>query len=431
MRRYLCGIAIGMGLLLLTGCSEKEGAAPGGKKENCELTIWAWEDTFNVRAAQMAAEIYEGDNPGVQVQVVSKEQNEILSELTNGLAAGLYEELPDIVLIEDYHIQDMLFQYEDAFEDLTDYFDFDFYMDYKVEVSSREGRHYGIPFDSGTAVTFYREDIIRQAGYSEADMKDLTWEKFIQIGKAVKEKTGCFMLTLDPNDLGLIRIMLQSAGNWYVENDGTTVNLTNNQALKEALSIYEELLETGIGKSITGWEDFVATFQEGEVASVVSGCWAISNIKGAQEQAGTWRAACVPRMEKIDYSVNASNIGGSSWYILKNKPHVKQAVAFMDQTFAHNTDFINRVVREINVVTTYKESVNLPANQEPDEFFGGQQIQAFFAETAGKIPSVNYGMRTYEIEAILTDELQRILKGKDVDEGLETVQMKAQAIVGR
>ena len=44
-----------------------------------------------------------------------------------------------------------------------------------------------------------------------------------EIGKAVKEKTGKAMLTLDPSDIGQIRMMMQSAGTWYT--DDATLNL--------------------------------------------------------------------------------------------------------------------------------------------------------------------------------------------------------------
>ena len=54
-------------------------------------------------------------------------------------------------------------------------------------------------------------------------MQDITWEKYIEIGKAVKEKTGKAMLTMDPSDLNQIRVMMQSAGAWYVDKDGKVI----------------------------------------------------------------------------------------------------------------------------------------------------------------------------------------------------------------
>lgn len=420
--------------IIISGCKQSQNIQAETKKvhqsEAVELTIWAWDDTFNVKAAEMAGEEIQKTNPEIKVKVVLMEQKEILDKLNNYLASGLQKELPDIVLIEDYQIQKLLLQYEVEFEDLTELYDFDYFMDYKVTVSSKNGRHYGIPFDSGAAVMFYREDIIKQAGFTEQDMQNLTWEKYLSIGQEVKEKTGFYMLTLEPNDLGLLRIMQQSAGEWYVKEDGMTVNIEDNRALHDAVAIYRQLLDTNIAKSVAGWDDFVHAFQKDEVATVVSGCWSVSSIKYAVSQKGKWRVAAIPRMEDNPASVNASNIGGSSWYILKNKPNVDTAVTFMEKTFAHNTEFINNLIKEINVVTTYKDSQHLAAYQKEDPFFGGQRTQVFFAETAGRIPSVNYGTCTYEIEVIFSEALQNILKGQSEAQEWKNAQTKAQAIIG-
>ena len=78
-----------------------------------------------------------------------------------------------------------------------------------------------MPFDSGVTGLFYRSDYLEQAGYKAADMQDLTWDKFIQIGKDVKAKTGHNLLGLDLNGTGLIRIIMQSAGKWYFNADGS------------------------------------------------------------------------------------------------------------------------------------------------------------------------------------------------------------------
>lgn len=42
---------------------------------------------------------------------------------------------------------------------------------------------YGVPFDSGATGFYYRTDYLEQAGYSTADLEDITWNEFIEIGK--------------------------------------------------------------------------------------------------------------------------------------------------------------------------------------------------------------------------------------------------------
>jgi len=428
-----------IGMMIILACLSVTGCVPNEKEIQTEvvseemdsqntLTIWAWDNTFNVKAAELAAEEIQKERPDITVEVVSKEKNEILEKLTNDLSSQLYEELPDIVLIEDYQIQNFLTRYQSEFVDLSEYFDFDLYMDYKVDVSSKDGRHYGIPFDSGTAVMFYRQDYMEQAGFTDADMQNLTWERYIEIGKVVKEKLGVHMLTIEPTDLGVLRIMQQSAGKWYTDEEGH-VDIKDNQALSDALDIYLTLLEEDIAYSVSGWDEFVAAFQEGEVATVVSGCWLTSNIKANSQQAGKWRVARIPRMGENTDSVNASNIGGSNWYILKNKPNVSEAIAFMEHTFAHNEEFMNKLIKEINIVSSYKDSEKFTNCLVKDDYFGGQYVAEFFTETVKDIKSVNYGMNTYEIEALMAEKLQTIIKGEDRKDSLQKAQIMAEAIV--
>ena len=114
-------------------------------------------------------------------------------------------------------------------------------------------------------------------------MQNLTWDKYIEIGKAVKEKCGVDMCTLDPSDIGQIRMMMQSAGCWYTDEEGK-VSISSNQGLKDAITTYKKLVDAGITKQVADWDPFVGAFNKGEVASVVTGCWIASSIKAAEDQ---------------------------------------------------------------------------------------------------------------------------------------------------
>src|SRR5690606_27304620 len=139
-----------------------------------------------------------------------------------------------IVLIEDYRAQSFLQAYPDSFFALDEFINAADFADYKIGPTSFDGKQYGVPFDTGVTGLYVRTDYLEQAGYTVADLQDITWDQYIEIGKAVKEKTGKQMLTQDPNDLGLIRMMIQSAGSWYLQEDGTTPHLADNAALTQA-----------------------------------------------------------------------------------------------------------------------------------------------------------------------------------------------------
>lgn len=356
-------------------------------------------------------------------------QDDIVQTLNTAFSSGTYKGLPNIVLIEDYRIQNYLNAYPGELRDLSNTVNPDDFMDYKLGVMTQDNKVYGVPFDSGVAALFYRTDYIEEAGYTTDDMQDLTWSEFIQIGKDVKEKTGKYMLTLDPSDLGQIRMMMQSAGSWYVKEDGKTVDIADNEVLKESVKTYQQIIDAGIAEQISGWDPFVGAFQKGDVASVPTGCWIAPTIAAAEDQSGKWAVAPLPRLDNVDSSLNTSNIGGGSWYVLDKVGNGELAENFLAETFASNVDLMNDLVSEINLVSTLKASADAENYKKPNEFFGGQEIFSDFSKWTEEIPTVNYGLYTYTIEDIMSEAVQSILQGADIDETLANTQVQAEAAV--
>lgn len=420
----------GMMTLSLAACGGSEDGEKAEKKDDNKLTIWAWDESFNIKAANEAKEIYTKENPDAEVEVVTMAQDDIVAKLNTSLSSGSYDGLPDIVLIEDYRIQGYLTAYQDEFSDLSDIASADDFASYKTGVNQVDGKMYGIPFDSGVAAVFYRTDLIEQAGYTAEDMQNLTWDKYIEIGKAVKEKTGKHMLTLDPSDLGQIRMMLQSAGAWYTDEEGK-VDIKDNEALKQAFATYQKMVESGISKQVSDWDQFVGAFNNGDVASVPTGCWISPSILKAEDQSGKWAVAAFPKMAENADSVNASSIGGAGWYVLKNVGHEDLAKDFLAKTFASNADLMNQLAVDINLVSTLKAAEGAENYTKGIEFYGGQEVFADLAEWQNAVPTVNYGQDTYAIEDMMTEALQQILSGSDMDKVLSDYQGQVEAAVAK
>lgn len=394
------------------------------------VTVWCWDNTFNVKAMRLAEEAYEKEHPEVDIRVVSMEQENIIEQLDNNFVSGIYEKLPDIVLIEDYRSKACLNKFQEEFLDITEEIDYSNFMDYKVNAVTVGGRRYGVPFDSGAAVMFYREDIIGETGYTKEDMENITWDRYIEIGRDVYSKTGMKMITLDPSDLGILRIMLQSAGSWYVKNEGREADIEDSQALKDALHTYISLLDSGVTMTVNGWDESVSAYQQEKVASVITGSWSASSIKESPQQAGKWRLARIPRMGENQVSVNASGNGGSAWYILKRKGDGRAALDFLKAMFVENPEFINLLMEEINLTGVQKDMSTYTNYEKGDEYFCGQPFFKICAETAEDIPNVDVGSHTYEIEEILTGVIQSLVKKEDEASVLHQAQIKAEGVLG-
>lgn len=411
----------------MTACGSGDDKKESGDKKT--ITVWAWDETFNIKAVEEAKAMYAKDNKDVEVKVVTMAQDDIVQKLNTSLSSGKTEGLPNIVLIEDYRIQGYLNSYPDAFKDLSGIVKEDAFMDYKFAVNKVDDKVYGVPFDSGVAALFYRTDYIKEAGYTEADMENLTWEKYIEIGKAVKEKTGKSMLTLDPSDLGQIRMMLQSSGSWYLKEDGKSVDLKDNEHLKSAITVYKNLVDSGIATQIADWDSFVAAFQNGDVATVPSGCWIGSSIMKAADLSGKWGVTQLPRMEADADSINASSIGGGGWYVLKDVDGADEAEKFLGATFASSKDLANTLAKEISLVSTLKAASETDNYKAENAYFSNQKIFEKLSDWSTKVPAVNYGLHTYTIEDILTESVQAIVKGADMDSTLKDAQTQAEGAV--
>lgn len=159
MKKIAVLLPAGAMTLSLAACGSSEGGSKESKKEDNKLTIWAWDESFNIKAANEAKEIYAKENPDAEVEVVTMAQDDIVAKLNTSLSSGSYEGLPDIVLIEDYRIQGYLTAYQDEFSDLSDIASVDDFASYKTGVNQVDGKMYGIPFDSGVAAVFYRTDL--------------------------------------------------------------------------------------------------------------------------------------------------------------------------------------------------------------------------------------------------------------------------------
>ncbi|OOM75665.1 lactose-binding protein precursor [Clostridium puniceum] len=434
LKKIMAVVVTGMMAVSLMACgssSSNNTSSTSKGKDDKKITIWAWDDTFNIKAANMAKEKYLKDHPDVTIDVVSMAQEDVVQKLNTSLSSGTYDGLPNVVLIEDYRIQNYLQSYPGEMKDLSSKVDKTKFADYKLNVMSEGSKFYGVPFDSGVAALFYRTDLVEQAGYKKEDMQNLTWEKYIEIGKAVKDKTGKAMLTIDPSDLNQLRIMMQSAGSWYVKEDGKTVNIEGNEALKQAISIYKQMVDAGITKQVSGWDSFLAAFQKGDVATVASGCWISSSIQKSEDQSGKWAVAAIPRLGANAKSVNSSNSGGSSWYVLDKVGNSDLAADFLASTFASDDKLMNDLVPAIGLVSTLKSASTSENYSKPIKFYGDQEVFKNMADWTTKVPAVNYGLYTYQLENVMAEGMQAIVGGADVDATLKKTQAQAEAAVSK
>jgi lactose/L-arabinose transport system substrate-binding protein len=353
-----------------------------------ELTVWAWDPNFNIAIMEQAKATYQKAHPDVTIKVVDFAKADLEQKMHTMLASGMTKSLPDIVLVEDYNAPKFLSSYPGAFSAMDGKVDYSKFAPYKV-------------------------------GFKPENMQNITWDRFIEIGKAVKAKTGKAMLGNDPNDPGLVRVMMQSAGSWYFDEKGA-LNIKNNEALKEALRIQKSMTDAGIVRPTMGWSEWVGAVNHGDVATITTGVWITASVKAGADQAGKWAVAPTPRLN-IKGGTNQSNLGGSSWYVISTSDNSAQAIEFLNSTFGKDSAFYQQILTDRGAVGSYLPARTGKAYQQPDAFFGGQAIYSDFANWLGKVPKVNYGYYTYEADAALAAQLPAFYQGAPLEQVLEQI----------
>jgi lactose/L-arabinose transport system substrate-binding protein len=389
-----------------------------------EITVWCWDPNFNVAIMKEAGARYTAKHPETTFNVVDFAKADVEQKLQTALSSGTTDALPDIVLIEDYGAQKYLQSFPGSFAELSGKIDYSGFAPYKVQLMTVDSKVYGMPFDSGVTGLYYRKDYLEQAGFKPADMQDITWDRFIEIGKAVEAKTGKKMMGLDVNDAGFIRILMQSGGQWYFDNEGN-LNIEKNAALKAALETEQKILQAGIYKPAAGWTEWVNAFTSGDVAAVTTGVWITGTVKAQADQSGKWGVAPIPSLG-IEGASHASNLGGSSWYVIDSSKEKDEAIDFLNEVYAKDNDFYQQILVKQGAVGSLLAARSGPAYSEKDAFFGGEPVWQNFSDWLAKVPPVNYGIFTNEVDNAVTANLPSLGKGTPVDEVLKAIQSQAE-----
>ena len=389
-------------------------AAPDGK-----ITIWCWDPAFNIASMKEAANIFAVDHPDTEVVIEEIQFTDIEAKILTAVTAGDISTIPDIYLNQDNSFQRSLTNFPEALMDLTGKYDFEGFPAGKLGYSIVDGKNYGIPFDAGTVIGTYRTDFLEAAGYTIADLTDIDWNRFIEIGRDVKAKTGKAMLSGVAGEVDTLLIMLQSCGASMFNEDGS-VNLVNNEALKVAIEAYKTMCQEGLFIQVNSWDEYIGTFVNESVVGTVNGCWILGSIFTQQNQAGKWALTNMPSLPGIEGATNYSNNGGSSWVITNNADE-ELALEFMKAY--RNVDFYNTILPTTSAIGTWAGALEAANYQAGNEFYNGEAIFAKILEFTAKVPSNVTGVYYYDARDSLATAVTNILNGADVASELDNAEM--------
>lgn len=403
------------------GTADDGAGDAGDSASGQKLTVWCWDPAFNIFAMEQAGEVYKKDHPDFELEVIETPWDDIQTKLTTAATSGDLSTLPDIILMQDNAFQKNVISYPEAFTDLTSSgVDFSQFASGKVAYSVVDGKNYGVPFDNGAVVACYRTDILEEAGYKLEDMTDIDWNRYIEIGKDVLEKTGKPLLSCQAGESDVIMMMLQSAGASLFDEAGNP-SMVGNDVLVKVMETYAELKSTGVLVEVNDWDQYVGTLTGETVAGTINGCWIMASIQTAADQSGKWGLTNMPSLVDVDNATNYSNNGGSSWAVLSNCQNTQLAFDFLANTFAGSTEFYDNIL-SAGALATYAPAGDSDAYNQPSDFFGGDPVFATIVDFSTKTPSNNTGVYYYEARDAIATAITNVVAGADIETELQTAQ---------
>lgn len=387
------------------------------------LTVWAWDQNFNIYAMKEAEKIYQKDHPDFKLDIVELTSGDVETKIATAALAGDTSILPDIFLLQDHTYQKFLESYPDIFTDLSDSgIPFDQFSESKVAESMKDGKNYAVPFDNGACVAAYRTDILSDAGLTLEDFTDITWSRFMELGEQVKEKTGVSLLSGNGGSPELVMMMMRSTGATAFHDDGSA-NMVENESLRAAMNVYIELVKKGILREVTDWDQYVGSLNSGSAACAINGCWISGSIQGAEDQSGKWGITNMPALDKIESATNYSSNGGSSWAVSGTSKNPELAIDFLHKTFAGSEELYETILPKSGALSTWLPMKDSKVYNEGQEYYGSQAVYADIVGYAEKVPVSVRGTYYYDaVDAVGVAVSNIIQTGADFESELKQAQ---------
>ncbi|MCZ4272479.1 ABC transporter substrate-binding protein [Maritalea porphyrae] len=383
-KRIIGALLVCNGILLSTAANAEE------------ITIWSWDTA--AEALKSVSEQYNATNPALTANTVT---SQVYDQLTAGCAAGGVN-LPDVVSIENGEAERYIQQFPDCFVELSQ-FGVDelkpLFSDYKwVELQSGDNT-YGVPWDAGQVVTFYRADLFDKAGITADDIA--TWDGYIEAGKKLAAATnGETRMALSNYTSGLnwFSVMAQQLGcSVFGEKNGETTIRVNQAGCVRALDQVKKLADAGV-IAPGGWSEKLTALKTGKTASAVYGAWYEGSVRNNMpELSGQWRVTKMPAFE--EGGKRAANLGGSALFITASSKNPAAAYDFVKFALTKPEIQIG-MLKSHGLVPSLLSTQSDEYMSSPQEYWGGQTIWKTILETSSDIEPVRatpYGAEAGDI----------------------------------
>lgn len=392
-RRRLLAVAAAATAAVLTlaacGADDKPGAGPdagsgstvsdadieAALQKGGSLTVWAWEPTL-----KQVVEKFQQKYPNVKVNLVNAGTgNDQYTALQNAIAAGTG--IPDVAHVEYFALPQ--FALGKSMTDLTAFGAESLNGTFTPGPWSSVhtgGGVFGLPMDSGPMALFYNKEVFDKHGIEVPK----TWDDYLAAARKLHKADPKVFITNDTGDAGLTTSMIWQAGGKPYQVDGTNVKIDfADQGGTKFAATWQQLVSEKLVAPIGSWSDqWFQGLANGTIATLATGAWMPANLtSSAPGGKNKWRVAPLPQWQ-AGATASAEN-GGSSLAIPQKSGNKNLAYGFVK--YASVGDGVQiRVGNGAFPATT--AHLNSPEFlNAPFDYFGGQQANQVFAESAKNV----------------------------------------------
>ncbi|GAA0422796.1 ABC transporter substrate-binding protein [Leifsonia naganoensis] len=380
------GLAVTAGLAGCSGASSSAGDTPSASvtqaqidaamKKKTTITIWTWATTLGG-----IVDAFEKKYPDITVNVVNVGTGAAhYQKLENAIKAG--SGAPDLATVEYQTIPQ--FALEGSLVDLNT-FGYGKYKDLFTPAiwnsTNVNGGLYELPHNAGPTAMFYNKSVFDKYGLDAPT----TWAEYAADAKTIHEADPTAYIAADTGDAGMVSSMLWQAGAKPFQVSGTSdVSIDfSGAAEKKFTDFYQPLLDDKLLMPASGFSnDWYQGLANGKIATVVSGAWMAGSLKSSVPTgAGQWRVAPMPQYE-AGKTASAMN-GGGGYAMLKQSPKQRQLVAAEFLKFMEtDSQAIQLSIAAGQFPATVKEQNSSEFLEAKNDYFGGQQINTIFSQSA-------------------------------------------------
>ena len=208
------------------------------------VTMWVRSDNENLMVPVVKAY---NDKGGDQIDLQIIPAQEMMQKLATSYMAG---QAPDVVSLDLIYTPQLI--HADMLEDLTSYAEslpfFSSLSQGHIDVGSKDGHIYGMPFSVEDSFLMYNKDVLRKAGLDpEKPAKTLgeLKDQCIQISKSGKDVYGFYTCAASGGWLAFtFNPFIWALGGDSLSADGTRA-MVNTAPCKEAIQFYRDLFQNG------------------------------------------------------------------------------------------------------------------------------------------------------------------------------------------